>query len=61
MSNAYITHLPPLSLETAAGEHKAILARAKAQVGFIPNMYANMAHVPAVLDTYPRRVWVHPR
>lgn len=52
MSNAYITTLLPLSLESAQGKQRAILERAKAQVGFIPNMYANMAHMPAVLDTY---------
>ena len=28
------------------------LDKAKAQVGFIPNMYKNMANLPALLDTY---------
>ena len=29
-----------------------MLDKALKQVGFIPNMYANMAHAPAVLNTY---------
>jgi AhpD family alkylhydroperoxidase len=37
---------------SAAGAQKEVLQKAKAQVGFIPNMYANMANVPALLDTY---------
>lgn len=36
----------------AEGAQKEVLNKAKAQVGFIPNMYANMANAPAVLDTY---------
>lgn len=36
----------------AQGAQKQVLDKAKAQVGFIPNMYANMANAPAVLDTY---------
>lgn len=30
----------------------AVLAKAKQQVGFIPNMYAGMANVPGLLETY---------
>jgi len=30
----------------------AVLAKAKAQVGRIPNMYARMANVPGLLETY---------
>ena len=30
----------------------AVLAKAKAQYGMIPNMYARMANVPALLETY---------
>lgn len=36
----------------AEGAQKQVLDKAKAQVGFIPNMYAAMANGPAVLDTY---------
>ncbi|MBI4936365.1 MAG: carboxymuconolactone decarboxylase family protein [Actinobacteria bacterium] len=30
----------------------AVLAKAKAEIGMIPNMYANMANAPALLNTY---------
>ena len=30
----------------------AILSKAKAKMGMIPNMYANMANVPGLLETY---------
>lgn len=36
----------------AQGVQKEILDKALKQVGFIPNMYANMANAPAVLSTY---------
>ena len=44
--------LPPQSLETATPRAKAVLEKAKAQVGFIPNMYAGMANSPGLLQTY---------
>ena len=37
---------------TAEGAQKDILDKAVKQVGFLPNMYANMANAPAVLSTY---------
>ena len=37
---------------TAEGAQKEILDRAVKAVGFLPNMYANMANAPAVLSTY---------
>ena len=37
---------------TADGALKEMLDRAIKQVGFLPNMYANMANAPAVLSTY---------
>ncbi len=52
MSNRYLNSLPALNLETATGAQKEILETAQKQVGFIPNMYANMANVPGVLSTY---------
>ena len=52
MSNRYLNSLPTLNLETATGAQKEILETAQKQVGFIPNMYANMANVPGVLSTY---------
>jgi uncharacterized peroxidase-related enzyme len=37
---------------SAEGAQKEILDKAIKQVGFLPNMYANMANAPAVLSTY---------
>ncbi|MDE3029180.1 MAG: carboxymuconolactone decarboxylase family protein [Paracoccaceae bacterium] len=37
---------------TAPGEAAALLADAKKGLGFVPNMYANMANLPAVLKGY---------
>ncbi|NMG44569.1 carboxymuconolactone decarboxylase family protein [Aromatoleum toluvorans] len=48
----YKLTLPPQSPETAEGSAKAVLDKALKQVGFIPNMYANMVHSPGVLNTY---------
>ena len=45
-------YLPAQSLDTASAEARKVLEKAKAQVGFIPNMYANMVNSPGVLDTY---------
>ncbi|CAG4927258.1 unnamed protein product [Acidocella sp. C78] len=45
-------NLPALTLETALPAPRAVLEKAKAQVGFIPNMYANMANSPGFLETY---------
>jgi uncharacterized peroxidase-related enzyme len=44
--------LHPVDHADAQGAQKDILDQALKQVGFIPNMYANMANAPAVLSTY---------
>ncbi|TAM59446.1 MAG: carboxymuconolactone decarboxylase family protein [Rhodanobacter sp.] len=44
--------LSPVTLETAAPLAKAALEKAKASLGFIPNMYAGMANSPGLLQTY---------
>lgn len=44
--------LPLKTLETSTGAEKAALEKAKAQVGFIPNMYTGMANSPGLLNTY---------
>jgi uncharacterized peroxidase-related enzyme len=44
--------LRPIDPKTASGAAKEILEKAVNQVGFLPNMYANMANAPAVLSTY---------
>ena len=48
----YQMTLPPQSLETAQGQAQDVLQKALKQVGFIPNMYANMVHSPGLLNTY---------
>lgn len=47
-----VKHLNPIDHASAQGPQKEILDLALKQVGFIPNMYANMANAPAVLSTY---------
>lgn len=51
-SNVIIHNLAPVDHASAQGQQKEVLDIALKQVGFIPNMYANMANVPAVLSTY---------
>ncbi|GAB4180833.1 MAG: carboxymuconolactone decarboxylase family protein [Rhodocyclaceae bacterium] len=48
----YRITLPPQTIENAPPAAKAVLEKALAQVGFIPNMYARMVHSPGLLDTY---------
>jgi uncharacterized peroxidase-related enzyme len=53
MSAEPILHsLRAIDPASAEGAQKEILDRAVKQVGFLPNMYANMANAPAVLSTY---------
>lgn len=49
---AIIRHLGPVDHDTAEGARKAVLDKAKRQLGFIPNMYSVMANAPALLDAY---------
>jgi len=48
----YLPTLAAIDLGTADEAQKPLLEQALKQVGFIPNMYANMANVPGVLSTY---------
>lgn len=53
MSAQPILHsLHAIDPASAKGAQKEILDKAVKQVGFLPNMYANMANAPAVLSTY---------
>ncbi len=47
-----VKNLAPVDHAAAQGVQKEILDLALKQVGFIPNMYANMVNAPAVLGTY---------
>jgi uncharacterized peroxidase-related enzyme len=53
MADHYVVNeLSPVNPDTADEAQRSLLATAQKQVGFIPNMYANMVNVPAVLGTY---------
>ena len=52
MTSEYRLTLSPKTLQNAEPKARSILERAKAQVGFIPNMYAVMANSPGLLETY---------
>jgi uncharacterized peroxidase-related enzyme len=44
--------LPFLTVDDAEPQARAVLEKARAQVGFIPNMYAGMVNSPGLLATY---------
>lgn len=48
----YKTDLTLLDAETATGPGGDMLKATKAKMGMVPNMYAGMAHLPALLATY---------
>lgn len=52
MTAEYQLNLPFQTLEDAEPKAKEVLEKAKAQVGFIPNMYAGMVNSPGLLETY---------
>ncbi|HEY7586282.1 MAG TPA: carboxymuconolactone decarboxylase family protein [Candidatus Deferrimicrobiaceae bacterium] len=52
MTSEYELTLSPKTLENADPGAKAVLEKAKAQTGSIPNMYSGMANSPGLLETY---------
>ncbi|MBH1987326.1 MAG: carboxymuconolactone decarboxylase family protein [Burkholderiales bacterium] len=48
----YLNTLHAVCAGSATPAQQALLDQARQQVGFIPNMYANMVNEPAVLSTY---------
>jgi len=48
----YLHALSSVTASSANESQKPLLDQALKQVGFVPNMYANMVNVPAVLSTY---------
>ncbi len=52
MSAEFKIGLDPITDETASGKGKELLDNAKAEMGFVPNMYRTMANSPGYLDTY---------
>ena len=51
-THAQLSTLHLLTLEDAPEGSRAILESTKAQLGTVPNMYAEMAHSPGLLNTY---------
>lgn len=52
MTAEYRLDLPMHTLESTDDRRRALLEKAKEQVGFVPNMYAGMVNSPGVLETY---------
>ncbi len=52
MISEYKMTLQPITLENADDKAKPVLEKALKEVGFIPNMYTNMVHSPALLENY---------
>ncbi|MBX9867609.1 MAG: carboxymuconolactone decarboxylase family protein [Burkholderiales bacterium] len=52
MNANYQIKLPAITLETAENAALDVLNKAKKQLGFVPNMYQNMANSPELLDIY---------
>lgn len=52
MQTQYQLTLPAKTFDNATPDEREVLAKAKAQVGFIPNMYSRMVNLPALLNTY---------
>lgn len=51
-NNTYKISLKAIGIDNAGDRAKALLEAAKTQAGMIPNMYKNMANLPALLETY---------
>jgi uncharacterized peroxidase-related enzyme len=52
MKSEYRISLPAKTLDSQDAGARSVLEKAKAQVGFIPNMYSYMANDPGLLETY---------
>lgn len=51
MSREKLTTLEAIETDAATGRTKELFDGAKAQIGMVPNMYANMANLPEMYDT----------
>jgi len=52
VSNTAKLALPQQTIDSSEGTGRTMLETAKAQMGFVPNMYANMVNSPGLLETY---------
>jgi uncharacterized peroxidase-related enzyme len=52
MPDTAVLPLPPLADADASPAAAALYARARSEMKMVPNMYRQMAHAPALLETY---------
>jgi uncharacterized peroxidase-related enzyme len=52
MNSEYKLTLSPKTVHNAEPRVKALLEKVKAQLGFVPNMYAGMVNSPGLVETY---------
>jgi uncharacterized peroxidase-related enzyme len=52
MQNMYTTNLQSLTVDTDNAGAKTLLEKSQREYGMVPNMYANLANLPALLETY---------
>jgi len=52
MTHDPVLSSPQLTAETAEGKTKDLLEGARKKLGFLPNMYGYMGHVPELLEAY---------
>jgi len=52
MTAEYKIEMPPVAEGKGDAEQNRILGKAKAAVGFVPNMYEGMVNSPGLLETY---------
>jgi len=52
MATSWSMTLSPVTLENADADARPVLEEARHRLGFIPNMYADMANAPGLLSTY---------
>lgn len=51
-SNTYQTSLKPVTLENGNPTQEKLIRDTQSAMGMVPNMYANMVNLPALLQTY---------
>lgn len=52
MAREKLTTLDAVDPATASGRNQELFDSAKAQIGMVPNMYANMGNLPELYDSY---------
>lgn len=52
MSREKLVTLEAVNTDTATGRNQELFTEATAAIGMVPNMYANMANMPELFDTY---------